>query len=956
MSARCMGRRPSRIACDLARAIVVLTLLGVGAHDVKAQGTGTVSGTVTNVTTGTPVAGAQISIVGTTLGTLTGNVGDYTIANVPAGQHTVRVEFIGFGAVEEQIAVQAGATVTADFELRTEAISLDAVVVTGTAGQARRREIGNSISQISTQQIELAAVADVADVLQGRVSGLTIMDNSGQIGTGSSIRLRGNSSINMSNTPLIYVDGVRIEKSPTGSDGEVGQSPIALDILNPNDIERIEVIKGPAATTLYGTEASSGVIQIFTKRGAPGAPAWNASIDQGFHRMPHVGPSSDVNPTGLNLNDCTHEPGCPASGSWFRDGHIQRYNLSVRGGGDQANYFASGHWGRQNGVVDPQHLTEYSVRANLSFRPLENLQINFNNLYSRRNIQWIPDGNNADGFLLNVLRGDKGYTPENDDALLLLMDLLQEINHYTTGMQMTWNPIPAISQRLNVGLDYETSDLQDYKPWGYYSALEGDREDDQQQDRNLTLDYTGSWAADLGAISSSFSWGGQMYDEYSYGLNGFDSRFAGPGDQLLGDGTIRDVDEGRTRVRSGGFFVQEMVGWRDRLFITGGIRWDGFSTFGDDFGLATYPKISAAYTVSDEDFFPAALGTMKLRAAYGVSGKAPSVFDAARIYEATAGDEAQPAVILANFGNPDLGPERSEEVEFGLEGGLFDGRVFYEFTRYDQTTNEALICISEAPSLGTEECTLRNLGRVSNKGTEFMVSVVPLRGETLEWEVTGRYGTNNNRIEDLGGLEDLGNAYQVGLPLPAVFDDRVMNPDAVGELPVYEDQFIGPNYPTDTYSLSTRVTFLRRLTLDLLGEGQSGHWLANGPGYQNMRRRAWPPCYAIQEMIDNGETAQLTAGQRATCDPNRSDQGVHTHPADFFKLRSATIAYQLPDGLVPLATSATLRLQARNLFTITDYPGLDPESEDGGAGGTFRNEYYNLPSPRSFILNLTVNF
>jgi len=407
--------RTPRICPGLAKAMRHVTraisplvvLLAFTAGGLAAQNTGTVQGRVTEASTGAPIIGAQVSLIGTDLGSLTNNDGRYSIENAPAGQQTVRVEFLGYGVRQQVVTVRADGTTTHDVQLRTEVISLEAVVVTGTAGRARRREIGNTVSQIDARQIELAAVSDVGDVLQGRAVGLTIMDNTGQVGAGSSIRLRGNNSINMSNNPLIYVDGVRLEKAATTSDGEVGQSPIPLDVLNPSDIERVEVIKGPAATTLYGTEASSGVIQIFTKRGAAGSPVWTASIDQGFHRMPHIGPAKDVNPTGLNLNDCSNEPGCPSTGSWFRDGHIQRYNLSVRGGNETVNYFASGRWGRQQGVVDPQGLDEYNVRANLQFRPRQNLQISFNNLYSRRNIQWIPDGNNADGFLLNVLRGDK---------------------------------------------------------------------------------------------------------------------------------------------------------------------------------------------------------------------------------------------------------------------------------------------------------------------------------------------------------------------------------------------------------------------------------------------------------------------------------------------------------------------------------------------------------------------
>ncbi|MGH7506548.1 MAG: TonB-dependent receptor domain-containing protein, partial [Longimicrobiales bacterium] len=682
-----------------------------------AQATGTVSGVIRDATTTQPIVGAQVVIVGTGLGIPTNNEGRFLIENVPAGEQIVHVEYIGYGSEERAVQVAAGGTATADLELRSEAITLEGLVATGTAGRARRREVGNSISQINASQIQTAAIADMGDVLQGRAVGVQISDNSGQVGAGSTIRLRGNNSINMGNAPLIYIDGVRMESNATGSDGEVGQSPIAFDLVNPADIARIEIVKGPAATTLYGTEAAGGVIQIFTKRGAAGAPQFTLSIDQGFHNMPHVGPDKDVNPTGLNLNDCSHEPGCPESGSWFRNGHLQRYNLSVRGGNETVSYFASGRWGRQEGVVAPQGLKEYTARANVAFRPSPNLEIQFNNMYARRDITWIPDGNNADGLILNVLRGDRGYTPDNDDSLVLEFDLFQTINHYITGIQATWNPIPSITQRLNVGLDYETSDLQDFKPWGYFAAPEGDREDDLQEDRNITFDYSGTWSHEVGAaLNSSFSWGAQLYDEYSYSLNGFDARFAGPGDQLLGDGTLQDVNEDRTRIRSGGFFLQEMIGVGDRLFITGGIRWDGFSTFGSGFGLASYPKISGAYTISDEAFFPDALGQLKLRAAWGQSGKAPAAFDAARIYEATSADEQLPAVIIANLGNPDLGPETTSEIEAGFEGSLWDSRVLYDFTLYDQTTRDALICVSEPASLGTEECTLRNVGSVANDG------------------------------------------------------------------------------------------------------------------------------------------------------------------------------------------------------------------------------------------------
>ena len=954
-------------------AALALVLAGTGG-EVAAQ-TGTVTGAVRNAVSLAPLAGAQVSIPGTEFGGLANNVGRYLILNVPAGQHTVRVDLIGYGSEEITVTVPAEGAATADFNIREEALALEGVVVTGTAGQARRREVGNAISAINSTDIELTAVTDMGDVLQGRTTGIQVNDHSGQVGAASQIRLRGNNSMTQGNNPLIYVDGVRIESSPIGSDDEGAQTPGALDMINPADIDRMEVIKGPAATTLYGTEASGGVIQIFTKRGVAGAPAWRFGVEQGVSVMPHQGPPAAVNPSGLFLNTCrdpnilnhatgttgVDEPGCPANNSWFRNAHHQVYNLSVRGGGETATYFVSGQFGDRKGVVDPQGADNYNVRANVSFQPMQGLDIRLNSHYARRNITWIPNGNNASGLYLNVLRGPRGYTPGNDDSLVLDNDIFTHIDQYITGLAVNWSPTADFSHRLNVGVDYTSSDFIDFKGWGFYEEATGDREIDQQFDRNLTFDYSGTFTyTPFEIVSSSFSWGGQIYEEFSYALNGFDELFAGPGEQVLGDGNNPRVFENRVTLRSGGFFIQEVVGFRDKLFLTGGVRWDGFSTFGEGFGLAAYPKVQGSYLISDESFFSFDwVDSFKLRAAWGQSGKAPGAFDAKRTYEATSADEQVPAVIIANLGNADLGPEISEELEFGGDASFLGGRVSVEFTMFDQTTREALIGVQEAPSGGTEEATWYNLGEVKNWGTETVLHFVPVRTDNVEWDVGFNYTTNDSEITDLGPLEDLGTSRQLGYPLWIRWDDILQNPDAVGELPDYEKGYIGNLFPTSTLGITTRLTLWHDLTLDLVGEGQYGMVRPIGIAYQNVRRRVWPGdgCPGIQDTWYNGgDRSSLTAAEVARCVGPYSDQGMWTDLADFFKLRSASLTYRLPEGLVPGTRSAQIGISGKNLLTFTDYRGLDPEANDNGFGDSTPNEYYNMAPPRVFILSMSFNF
>ncbi len=980
-----------RFRCGLA-GLMALALAVVVATDVTAQGTGTVTGIVRDAVNRNPLPGAQVSVEGAGLGGLANNVGRFLILSVPAGQHTIQAQLIGYRSVSLSVTVTADETITVDFDLRQEALSLEGVVVTGTAGQARRREIGNQISQVTSQDIELAAVTDIGDILQGRTTGVQINDFGGQVGQASQIRLRGNSSLTQGNNPLIYVDGIRIKNNELEEDDdEAGASSSVFDMINPNDIERIEVVKGPAATTLYGTEAAGGVIQIFTKRGTAGAPAWTFSADAGLHSMPYIGNSlnpKSINPTGFQMNDCTRsqrfnaqtmqfeiinerEPGCPDNGSWFRKGYFQRYNVSVRGGGENVNYFVSGRWENEDGVVDPQGQESYGVRGNVAFTPLQGLNISLNNNYQHRKVTWIPDGNNASGLTLNVLRGTAGYTPGNDDSLVLQNDLFSDVDLFQTAATVAWAPNTMWDHRLTVGMDYSLADFIDWKPWGFYEDPTANRENDELKERNLTFDYSGSINySPISDISSRFSFGGQLYEEFTYRLNAFDEQFAGPGEALIGDGTNRDVGEDRLRVRSGGFFLQEAVGFKDKLFLTAGVRWDGFSTFGEGFGLATYPKFSASYMLSDESFFPTGIvEQLKLRAAWGQSGKAPGAFEAEKLWEAADADEQVPAVIIDNLGNPDLGPEKSTEIEWGFDLSALDGRVTLEFTKYDQTTKDALIGVSGTPSSGTDNTVLRNLGEVKNWGTESALNLVPWRSENVEWSVGVQWSTNDSEITDLGPLEQLDGGRQVGRPLYIQYDDVLTNPGEYGVAPILADTMIGRLFPTDIVNLRTRVTLWQSLTLDVVGEGQYGMVRPVGPAYQNMRRTSltnpvWPYCAPIlaQWQATPGPNSNriansgLSTDQISQCIQQYSDQGVWTTAADFFKLRSATISWRLPESWVPRARSVQLSLQGKNLFKITDYYGLDPEGQDNGFEDSTPNDYYTFGQPRTFIFGVTVNF
>ena len=255
--------------------IVAFAALALALPSALAAQTGSIRGQVVDAITLRAVGGAQIEIVDTRQGGLTNTSGQYLILNVPVGDHEVRVQFIGFGTVTQSVTVSSGETAQLDFSLAQAALQLDQIVVTGTAQETQARSIGNTVSTIDAAEIvDIAPIANVQELLTARTPGLTLVANSGQAGASSKLRIRGAGSLAAGLAPVVYVDGVRM-KSGTQGGLDVGwggaQGTDALDFLNPNDIESVETIKGPAASTLYGADAAGGVIQIITKKGRAGS-------------------------------------------------------------------------------------------------------------------------------------------------------------------------------------------------------------------------------------------------------------------------------------------------------------------------------------------------------------------------------------------------------------------------------------------------------------------------------------------------------------------------------------------------------------------------------------------------------------------------------------------------------------------------------------------------------------
>ena len=965
--------------------------LSAGALGAQAGG-GAVRGRITDAT-GRPLDAVQVLVPGTNRVTRADARGVYRLGGLPAGTHIVRAQQLGYGAVSRQITIAGNDTAVVDFELRPTALSLDAVVVTGTAAESRKKEVGNAMTGITAKDIENAPVKNVQDIVGARSPGITVLTNSGQPGAAGTIRLRGTNSVTQGNNPIIYVDGVRIYSDNAPISPGARQAPATFNDIKPDDIERVEVVKGAAATTLYGTEASGGVIQIFTKRGSSSAPEWSLNTGIGMNQMGHVGPDSD--PTGVFVNECSGpdlvdalgvpwvDPTCPASGSWLRTGAVQNHALSVRGGAQTLSYFLSGNFSSEQGVIATSSAQSGGLRGNFSFSPTNTLLFAFSSAYTRNEIRFIPDGNFASGFMLNVARGSNGNFKGGKgecvgititcvtNAYVLDQEATNSGEHFITGLTLNWSPTTAFTNRFALGYDFATTDSKDVLPLGYLNLALGRIDKSDWSHTKLSLDYAGSYQTTLQGLASTSSWGGQLFDDRDrlIGMTGND--FAGQGEPTLGSAarvTLGTVS--RPRVVNAGFFLQQMFGWRDRLFVTGGLRVDGNSAFGSSFGLQQYPKISAAYVLSEEPFFPKQyISTLKLRAAIGESGKAPGAFDAVKTWDPIAADEGKPALTPAQLGNPNLGPERTREIEVGFDAGALDDRLSFELTAFRARTMGALIGVTYPPSQGFTRTQLENVGTLTNKGVEMQLSGDILRGSDLEW--TGRlsYTKLSNNADDLGGrIISQGSSVYVreGYPVPSYFGLRVTNPDDIADPIIDSTGFIGNAYANRLIGIGTTVRLFKRFAIDLLGEYQGGGYLGNFVGYQNALRNVWYPCYGTQQKLTAfaaGNTAALddvTALERAKCaiDRTKANSDYWIQPTDFFKLRSASLSWNLPPNLLPRASSATLTLAGRNLWKSTDYDGLDPELRDASDQGASlaRREYYQLPPSKQYLLSLRVLF
>ncbi len=1044
----------------------VLVRRATGANVVTArqrQGGTTIVGRVTDAKSGAPITAASVLVQGSSRGAVTGGDGRYTIRFVAAGAYTLVARYLGYQSQSRVVTVPDTGAVTVDFALLQSATVLDEVVTTG-AGLQRRVELGNAIATINADSVvRTAPVTNLTDVLSGRAPNVDVVQTNGMVGSGPAIRIRGRGSLTLSNDPIYIVDGVRIDGAPGGQVDAIGgaftTNPTAsrLNDLDPDEIETIEVLRGPSAATEYGTDAANGVVVITTKRGHAGSPRWSATAEEGVSTMPAHFPDNYY--SWGHTTDATHAatpcplvpytlngpPGTPGSTagtcvvdsvtrwqplnhsetSLFGTGTRGHYELQVAGGGTETQYFLGGGLTNELGALRlppvevpllehergqavprdqlrPNALTDESVRGRVSTGTGGIADLSASAAYIN-NAQRSPDevfllANALDGpGIRDSLGGYAGpfvFDGPISPASLFAITGSEGVSRFTGGLSGTWRPWGWLSTRSTVGLDdaRKTDELLELPGQGEgvcnspSCTVFG-----QLGYRSVGLYGTDLYTIDLGAtasaaltqaVSAKTAVGLQYNDRRTHGSVAAATNLA-LGNPTLNGGTLYNQLEQRDEATTLGSYVEETIGFTDRLFLVGAVRVDAGSGFGTSYKAATYPKASASWVVLPEG----GKTSLRLRAAYGQSGVQPPPGSALQLYtpaQAFLPGGPAPGAQLATVGSPGLKPERTREVESGFDLGLFGQRVTAEVTGYSKLSHDALVSLPLAASAGAAVgAQLINVGSVRNEGIETSITARVLDGRAMQWDVTVSGSDNENRLVTLGpGVSPIDQTagiapykQQPGYPLYGYWAYRIHYADAnhdgiIEPNEVQQDataSFIGPSLAPRELSLNTGMTlFSGRVHVGGQLDHRGGQYRVNFPAKFSD---------AVQySRATNDRTAPLARQAQAVAllnDPLFHTSAGYVESAAFTRLRELSLTYFAPSRLAAAirARTVSVTVAGRNLALWTKYTGSDPEVNTaagsntvlspGGVPTTALNpdivsDYFSVPQMRYWTLKVNV--
>lgn len=937
--------------------------------------------------------------------------------------------------------------------MEEDALKMDEVVVTGTSAGTTRRQMGSYISTVKADELTKGATGNVLAALQGKTAGAQIIQNSGDPAGGISVRLRGISSINSSSEPLYIVDGVIVNNATTrvtntsgNYDGQlfvgtIGQNRLAD--INPADIERIEVLNGAAAAAIYGSRANAGVIQIFTKRGSSGAPVISLSsnfmVNELRKKVPvnrspvKFGGSPDVftqdvitlvgTPPAL-LTNTTPVTRYDYQDYIFRTGIGTDNNISVSGGRERTKYYVSGSYFNNQGIVRNTDFRRYSFRTNLdqAFNDKISFSLGLNYINSSANEK--PDGNSFfsplnsiniignfhDLFTRDALGNIKAVGERqrvNPVSIIEDIKQRQETNRILANAGLKLKPFRNFSVDYTLGIDNYTQNGKTFIPpfaypvntafygggIGLDPAQNGYASTASSTYFQINNEINGTYNANITKDLASTTQVGYslQYENSTYKL--LQGRGLAPFVETVnGASTSLPSSDARGELSISGGYVQQNFKYKNHLFLTGAVRVDGSSVFGEDERSQVYVKGSGSYLISGTDFW-AGTGLskwwdlLKFRVAYGQSGNLTGIgpYDRFNSYSSIAFLGKTSFFSSSTLANTGVKPERQEEWEVGTDMSFLNNRFGLQFNYYIKKVNDLLINRVIAPTTGFSNL-LDNFGSLENKGFEVIVNVAPVRKQDFNWDITGIFNRNRNKALKIGQALTLLNtnggapvAILEGQPIGVFYGtffavntggSQIKNASGI---PLTErgtqvsPLVYTPQRDADGLPSTTGTVVLRKVIGDPNPDYTAS--LVNELGYKKLSLRVqfdavqgvdvFNADWRTRQGVGNGKVAeQEQLGQI----PRGYVIGVYgieewrIDDGSFVKLREVSVGYTF--GKVKnVFSDLTVSLSGRNLISWDDYKGYDPEVNAGGQSTILRGiDFGAVPIPRTYSLGLQAKF
>jgi TonB-dependent starch-binding outer membrane protein SusC len=1025
------------------------------ANPLQAQGArGVIAGRVVDSTSQLPMQSVTVVVEGTQRGAITRVDGGFTIADLPAGTARIRVTRIGFTPQVKDVAVIPGQTATVRFVMQAVATNIGAVVVTG-YGSQRKEAVTGSVATINADEANVGVVSNPTQLLAARAPGVNVTLNSGEPGAGAQIRIRGGTSISASNDPLYVIDGVPLQNNESEARGYgIGGSPALgrnpLNAINPSDIASVTVLKDAAATAIYGSRGANGVVLIETKKGRAGSATMEYETYAAFGRAANSlnfldgaeyralvtkESTNPINSVAQRASLVTLLGGLgSANTDWEsevqRSSLTQNHNVSFAGGNQTTTFRASLNFADQQGVVISSGFKRLQARLNGNHEALNGrLRIGLNLSSSRIENNYLPFENTG-GFEGGVFQNVAVFNPTRPIFVTNATTGEQTYYEIGVGRQSVRNPValanqtfddgqtlrtlanvttsfsifPSLIAQLNVGTDRSNGQRNIYLPkaGAVGSEFGGLAQQAQRALSNQTLQSLLTWSPTVGHDVDFDIVGGYEYTDFDN--TDFSAQSQGFTTDAftynnLGAGARPQIPQSyQEQSRLVSFFSRANVGYKNKYFLTGVLRRDGSSRFGDANKWAVFPALSGSWLLSDESFAKGLpFSQLKLRAGYGLQGNQavapyaslPSLApDGGARY--VFGNTVYTGIVPNVNANPNLKWEQSAQANVALDYGIRDGKYSGSVEFYTKKTSDLLLTVPISQSGSAFVSTqLQNIGSVQNRGFEFSLDARMFersnRGLNLTVGVVA--SVERNKVLDLGQASFIETGGVSGQGQSGVQAQRIIPGQPIGTFFGWE--YAGLN--TAGAQTFNKYTVTRDASGKETGRTLAGVTTAPGgddkviignanPNFSLGLRTngTWKGFDASwlwraeqgRDVFNNtdlvyGTKANITQGKNLLASAVASAEPISEPSAyssryiengSFFRLQNITLGYTFKLPFSGSARTTRVYVSGDNLLLFTPYTGYDPEVFIDAGLASRGMDYLSYPRARTFTTGLRVAF